>query len=63
MATSPPSPPDPHYEPKPQYAYCSALVEGKWITYGGADECPPTSVDVFDPDREEVAVKCSSEVL
>ena len=59
MATAPPSPPDPHYEPKPRYGHCSALVEGKWITYGGhygadggiAD--PPTSVNVFDPDREE----------
>ena len=59
MATSHTSPPDPHYEPKPRWAHCSALVVGKWITYGGhfgadggpAD--PPTSVDVFDPDREE----------
>ena len=59
MATAPPSPPDPHYEPKPRFGHCSALVEGKWITYGGhfgadggfAD--PPTSVDVFDPDGEE----------
>ena len=59
MATAPPSPLKPNYEPKPRYAHCSALVEGKWVTYGGhfgadgdyAD--PPTSVDVFDPDREE----------
>ena len=59
MATAPPSPPDPHYEPKPRWDHCSALVEGKWITYGGdfgadggfADR--PTSVDVFDPDGEE----------
>ena len=58
MATAPHSPPDPHYEPEPRYGHCSALVEGKWITYGGvgadggfAD--PPTSIDVFDPDREE----------
>ena len=59
MATAPPTPPDLHYEPKPRYGHCSALVEGKWITYGGdfgadggvAD--PPTSVDVFDPDKEE----------
>ena len=58
MATAPPSSPDPRYEPEPQYGHCSALVEGKWITYGGfgADRGyadPPTSVDVFDPDREE----------
>ena len=59
MATAPPSPPDSRYEPKPRWGHCSVLVEGKWITYGGdfgadggyAD--PPTSVDVFDPDREE----------
>ena len=61
MATAPPSSPDPPYEPKSRYWHCSALVEGKWITYGGylgadggyryAD--PPTYVDVFDPDREE----------
>ena len=58
MATAPPSPPGPRYEPKPQHAHCSALVEGKWITYGGfganggyAD--PPTAVDVFDSAREE----------
>ena len=58
MATAPLSPPDPHYKPKPRYGHCSALVEGKWITYGGvgadgglAD--PPTTIDVFDPDREE----------
>ena len=60
MATAPPSPPDPPYEPEPRCGHCSALVEGivKWITYGGvgvdggfAD--PPTSIDVFDPDREE----------
>ena len=59
MATSYASPPDPRYKPKSRWGHCSALVEGKWITYGGdfgadvgyAD--PPTSVDVFDPDREE----------
>ena len=44
------------YEPKPRFWHCSALVEGKWIVHGGyfggyAD--PPTSVDVFDPDRKE----------
>ena len=54
-----PAPPDPPYQPIPRYLHCSALVEGKWITYSGyfatdggfADS--PTSVDVFDPDREE----------
>ena len=58
MATAPHSPPDPRYEPKPRYYHCSALVEGKWITYGGvgadgglAD--PPTSIHVFDPDKKE----------
>ena len=58
MATAPPSPPDPRYEPKPRYSHCSALVEGKWITYGGVGSDggradPPTSINVFDPDREE----------
>ena len=59
MVTAPPSPPDPHYEPKPRWSHCSALVEGKWIAYGGDFGAngglagPPTSVDVFDPDREE----------
>ena len=56
MATAPPS--TPRYEPKPRYAHCCALVEGKWISYGGhfgadggvAD--PPTSVDVFDVNSE-----------
>ena len=56
MATAPLSPP--RYEPKPRFAHCSALVEGKWISYGGhfgvdggaAD--PPTSVDVFDVNGE-----------
>ena len=44
------------YEPKPQFWHCSALVEGKWITYGGyfgSSVDPPTSVEVFDPDSEE----------
>ena len=57
MATAPLSPP--RYEPKPRFAHCSALVEGKWISYGGhfgvdggaAD--PPTSVDVFDVNSEK----------
>ena len=59
MATAPHSPPDPRYEPKPRFAHCSALVEGKWIIYGGhfgadgGSADPPTSVNVFDPDREE----------
>ena len=58
MAAAPPSPPDPHYEPEPQYLHCSTLVEGKWITYGGFGDDgdfadPPTSIDVFDPDRKE----------
>ena len=57
MATAPHSSPGPRYEPEPRFGHCSALVEGKWITYGGigADDGPvdPTSIDVFDPDREE----------
>ena len=55
MATAPPSSLGPRYEPEPRYGHCSALVEGKWITYGsfGGYADPPTSVDVFDPDREE----------
>ena len=58
MATTPSSALGPCYEPKPRFGHCSALVEGKWITYGGvgADGGPadlPTSIDVFDPDREE----------
>ena len=56
MATAPSIPP--RYEPKPRWGHCSALVEGKWISYGGhfgadgglAD--PPTSVDVFDVSNE-----------
>ena len=57
MATAPPSLLDPCYEPEPRLLHCGALVEGKWITYGGfganGDMTDPTSVDVFDPDREE----------
>ena len=33
MATAPPS--SPHYEPKPRWWHSGALVEGRWITYGG----------------------------
>ena len=56
MATAPPSPP--RYEPKPRWGHCSALVEGKWMSYGGhfgADggfASPPTSVDQFDISTE-----------
>ena len=64
MATDPPSPP--HYEPKPRWRHCGALVKGKWITYGGhfgadggvAD--PPTSVDIFDPNSESWELISSS---
>ena len=58
MATSSSFPLDPCCEPNPRYAHCSALVDGKWITYGGSFGAyggpadPPTSVNVFDPDRE-----------
>ena len=55
MATALPHPP--HYQPKPRYAHCSALVGGKWIAYGGhfgADGCadPPTSIEVYDTKNE-----------
>ena len=55
MATAPPSPP--HYQPKPGWGHCSALVEGKWITYGGhfgADgfAYPPTSIEAYDAKNE-----------
>ena len=57
MATAPLS--SPHYEPKPRWNHCGALVEGRWITYGGhfgadggfAD--PPSSIDIFNVDKEE----------
>ena len=55
MATAPPH--TLHYQPKPRYAPCSALVEGQWITYGGhfgADgySDPPASVDLYDTKNE-----------
>ena len=55
MATGPAT--APHYQPKPRWGHCSALVEDKWISYGGhygADGFvdPPTSVDMFNIHRE-----------
>ena len=55
MATAPPS--SPHYEPKPRWYHCGALVEGRWITYGGigADGgvADPPLAAIFDQDKEE----------
>ena len=55
MATAPSSPP--HYQPKPRWGRCSALVEGKLITYGGHSGAdgyadPPASVDLYDAKNE-----------
>ena len=55
MAMAHPRPP--HYQPKPRFGHCSALVEDKWITYGGhfgADGVvdPPTLVDVYDAENK-----------
>ena len=55
MATAPPH--TLHYQPKPRFCHCSALVEGQWITYGGyfgADgySDPPASVDLYDTKNE-----------
>ena len=54
MATAPPSPPDPCYEPEPLFWHCSALVEGEWITYGGigADGGLADPLTSIHPDRE-----------
>ena len=56
MATAPPS--SPHYEPKPRWYHCGALVEGRWITYGGigadgGDADPPSLAAIFNVDKEE----------